>query len=66
MQSNFCPVLAGGLSGCFSQLPRDIFTALRVLDVEELHKLAPAHVEQIKELSDFSGALLVSGVALTG
>ncbi|KAI1721330.1 retinoic acid induced 16-like protein [Ditylenchus destructor] len=57
--SNFCPVLAGGLSGYFSQLPRCIYTALQITEHDEFHKLnLTTDIEQIIELSQFHRALL--------
>ncbi|CAD5223296.1 unnamed protein product [Bursaphelenchus xylophilus] len=56
--SNFCPVLATGLSGCYSQLPFFICEALRLKD-DEFHKLyIDADFDSVAELINFHGALL--------
>ncbi|KAL3073983.1 hypothetical protein niasHT_039537 [Heterodera trifolii] len=57
-KSNFCPVLAAGLSGCFSQLPHCIFTELCVADMDEFHKLSVMDAKTLPELCDFHNALL--------
>ncbi|CAD5216975.1 unnamed protein product [Bursaphelenchus okinawaensis] len=57
-ESNFCPVLATGLSGCYSQLPFFICEALRLKD-DEFHKLyIDADFDSVAELINFHGALL--------
>jgi len=59
INSSFCPVLAAGLSGCFSELPRDVCTLVNC-DPDDFHKLqVPDDVSQVKELADFYQALLV-------
>lgn len=59
LNSNFCPVLAAGLSGCFSELPRDVCTLISC-DPDDFHKLqVPDDVSHVKELADFYQALLV-------
>uniref|UniRef100_A0A914H209 Uncharacterized protein n=1 Tax=Globodera rostochiensis TaxID=31243 RepID=A0A914H209_GLORO len=57
-KSNFCPVLAAGLSGCFSQLPHCIFTELGVVDIDEFHKLSVLDAKTLPEISEFHNALL--------
>uniref|UniRef100_A0A183CEP5 Rap-GAP domain-containing protein n=1 Tax=Globodera pallida TaxID=36090 RepID=A0A183CEP5_GLOPA len=57
-KSNFCPVLAAGLSGCFSQLPHCIFTELGVVDMDEFHKLSVLDAKTLPEISEFHNALL--------
>ncbi|KAI6229392.1 hypothetical protein M3Y95_00526300 [Aphelenchoides besseyi] len=56
--SNFCPVLATGLSGCYSQLPGFICEALRLRD-DEFHKIyLNRSMDTVPELCDFYSSLL--------
>ncbi|KAI6233765.1 hypothetical protein M3Y99_00867200 [Aphelenchoides fujianensis] len=56
--SNFCPVLATGLSGCYSQLPGFICEALRARD-DEFHKIyVNRTMDSVPELYDFYNSLL--------
>ena len=48
LQSDFCPIVATGLSAVFSDLPR-----LLPKEVEELGMLSSVDVEAIKELEEF-------------
>lgn len=51
--------MAGGLSGCFSQLPRCICTALQISEHDEFYKLSLLNdLEQINELAEFYKAVL--------
>ena len=47
-QSDFCPIVATGLSAVFSDLPR-----LLPKEVEEVGMLSSLDVESIKELEEF-------------
>ncbi|MFH4981372.1 hypothetical protein AB6A40_008081 [Gnathostoma spinigerum] len=56
MKSNFCPVVATGLSGCFSQLPRNVGAILYV--GEDWHKITSGDIEEYPSLSNFHMSLL--------
>uniref|UniRef100_F1KTT5 FHF complex subunit HOOK-interacting protein C-terminal domain-containing protein n=1 Tax=Ascaris suum TaxID=6253 RepID=F1KTT5_ASCSU len=56
IKSNFCPVVATGLSGCYSQLPRNIGSILYVGD--DWHKINTADIESYPSLADFHSSLL--------
>lgn len=56
VKSNFCPVVATGLSGCFSQLPRNIGSILYVGD--DWHKISADDIESYPSLTDFHSSLL--------
>ncbi len=53
---NFCPVLATGLSGCFSQLPRHIASTLNVAD--DWHGVTSFDIENDQSLMDFYSSLI--------
>uniref|UniRef100_A0A0N5AU75 DUF5917 domain-containing protein n=1 Tax=Syphacia muris TaxID=451379 RepID=A0A0N5AU75_9BILA len=55
-KSNFCPVVATGLSGCFSQLPTNILQELQV--DEDWHKITPSDIEAQPIIKDFHLSLL--------
>ncbi|VDM49076.1 unnamed protein product [Toxocara canis] len=55
-KSNFCPVVATGLSGCYSQLPRNVGSIIYVGD--EWHKISADDIESYPSLTDFHSSLL--------
>ncbi|VDN04149.1 unnamed protein product [Thelazia callipaeda] len=54
-KSNFCPVVATGLSGCFSQLSRSVGSMLYVSD--DWHKINSDDIELYPSLLDFHSSL---------
>ncbi|KAJ9590796.1 hypothetical protein L9F63_016182, partial [Diploptera punctata] len=50
--SNVCPVLATGLSGLYSLLPRKL-----VIETEDWHRLTPDDINEISELTMFMNSL---------
>ncbi|XP_018918069.1 FHIP family protein GF15501 isoform X2 [Bemisia tabaci] len=51
-ESNVCPVLATGLSGLYSRLPRKLS-----IEAEDWHRFTPDDVAEIKELTTFINSL---------
>ncbi|VDK52185.1 unnamed protein product [Anisakis simplex] len=56
VKSNFCPVVATGLSGCYSQLPRNIGSLFYVR--EDWHKISADDIDSYPSLADFHSSLL--------
>ncbi|CAG9540715.1 unnamed protein product [Cercopithifilaria johnstoni] len=56
VKSNFCPVVATGLSGCFSQLSRSIGSILYVSD--DWHKINADDIDSYSSLLDFHSSLI--------
>ncbi|VDK83629.1 unnamed protein product [Onchocerca ochengi] len=55
-KSNFCPVVATGLSGCFSQLSRSVGSMLYVSD--DWHKINADNIDSYSSLLDFQSSLI--------
>lgn len=53
--SDFCPVLATGLSGLYSLLPRKLLT--QVMQADDWHQLTSEDVQEIGELNNFLTSL---------
>jgi hypothetical protein len=53
--SDFCPVLATGLSGLYSLLPRKLLT--QVMQADDWHQLTTEDVQEITELNNFLTSL---------
>ncbi|OZC05765.1 hypothetical protein X798_07260, partial [Onchocerca flexuosa] len=56
IKSNFCPVVATGLSGCFSQLSRSVGSMLYVSD--DWHKINADNIDSHSSLLDFQSSLI--------
>ncbi|MCP9258932.1 POPLD domain protein [Dirofilaria immitis] len=56
IKSNFCPVVATGLSGCFSQLSRSVGSMLYVSD--DWHKINIDDIDSYSSLLDFHSSLI--------
>uniref|UniRef100_A0A915Q0L8 FHF complex subunit HOOK-interacting protein C-terminal domain-containing protein n=1 Tax=Setaria digitata TaxID=48799 RepID=A0A915Q0L8_9BILA len=56
VKSNFCPVVATGLSGCFSQLSRSVGSMLYVSD--DWHKINADDIDSYSSLLDFHSSLI--------
>uniref|UniRef100_A0A0R3RYK7 DUF5917 domain-containing protein n=1 Tax=Elaeophora elaphi TaxID=1147741 RepID=A0A0R3RYK7_9BILA len=56
IKSNFCPVVATGLSGCFSQLSRSVGSILYVSD--DWHKINADDIDSYSSLLDFHSSLI--------
>uniref|UniRef100_A0AAF5PSA1 FHF complex subunit HOOK-interacting protein C-terminal domain-containing protein n=2 Tax=Wuchereria bancrofti TaxID=6293 RepID=A0AAF5PSA1_WUCBA len=56
VKSNFCPVVATGLSGCFSQLSRSFGSMLYVSD--GWHKINAVDIDSYSSLLDFHSSLI--------
>ncbi|KAL7078537.1 hypothetical protein ACQ4LE_002103 [Meloidogyne hapla] len=56
-KGDLCHVMSAGLSACFSQLPKCVFTEF-CLDSNEAHKLSVCDVKGMPQLYEFHNALL--------
>ncbi|VBB26324.1 unnamed protein product [Acanthocheilonema viteae] len=56
VKSNFCPVVATGLSGCFSQLSRSVGSMLYISD--DWHKINADDIDSYSSLLDFHSSLI--------
>ncbi|EFO24916.2 hypothetical protein LOAG_03568 [Loa loa] len=56
VKSNFCPVVATGLSGCFSQLSRSVGSVLYLSD--DWHKINADDIDSYSSLLDFHSSLI--------